>query len=263
VAEGAALVRLGEAVLLVTDGNRATVQWAPEARHQDDDPSWLLQGWAVTLAMLQRGWLSVHAATVQVGSQVVAIAGARGAGKSTTAMALRRRGHRLLVDDVTLVQCHDRRAWVQPFWRNVHLLPDAASQLDLDFGALPMLAGGRAKAAFRPEGPPGGPLELDQIVVLEPREPFSEVSLTRVRGASRMTTLAAHTSRDGTAPLILGPGRYFQLLGSLADSTPVHLLRRPRGTGTLDDVLNRIEEVCLAQDASGSSAQRSGMGENR
>ena len=37
-------------------------------------------GWAVTLAMLQRGDLSLHAATVRIGDEVVAIAGDRGAG---------------------------------------------------------------------------------------------------------------------------------------------------------------------------------------
>ncbi len=51
-----ALVRFaGGAGLLVEDGARVTVQWQPDPEQPDDDPSWLIQGWAVTLAMLQRG----------------------------------------------------------------------------------------------------------------------------------------------------------------------------------------------------------------
>lgn len=82
-----------------------------------------MQGWGVTLANMQRVNLSLHAATVQIGDQTVAIAGRRGAGKSTTSMALRARGHQLLVDDVTLIEFRDGAAWTTPFARNVHLLP--------------------------------------------------------------------------------------------------------------------------------------------
>lgn len=237
-----ALVRFQSgAGLLVTGGHQAIVDW-DQAEEEAADPSWLVQGWVVTLAMLQRGHLSLHAATVRIGDQTVAIAGHRGAGKSTTSMALRKRGHQLLIDDVTLIEFHDGRAWTTPYPRNVHLLPDAANAVGLDFDALPVLAGGRAKAAFRAEDPPTEPVMIDHIVVLSP-DHEDGVRMTPKRGAGRLPVLMGHTRRDGIAPLVLGQQRYFSLLSKLADTTPVSLLRRPRQGWSLDEVVTAIESL--------------------
>lgn len=244
-----ALVRFqGGAGLYVRDGREVTVAWEPDPEQPDDDPSWLIQGWAVTLAMLQRGDLSLHAATMAIGDKTIAVAGHRGAGKSTTAMGLRNRGHQLLVDDVTLIEFHDGAAWTTPYPRNVHLLPDAAAAVGLDFDALPMLAGGRVKAAFRAEDPPAEPRRIDHIVVLAPGLDAQSVTVTEARGAERLAMLVGHTRRDGIAPLVLGHSRYFSLLARLADTTGVSVIRRPRDTWTLDAVLNAIEDLSGASE---------------
>lgn len=245
VTQDEALVRFQSgASLLVTGGHSAVVDWdLPE--DDDADPSWLVQGWVVTLAMMQRGQLSLHAATVRVGDRTIAIAGHRGAGKSTTSMALRKRGHQLLVDDVTLIDFHDNKAWTTPFNRNVHLLPDAATAVGLDFEALPALAGGRVKAAFRAEDPPIEPLMIDHIVVLAPGA-WEGVSVETKRGAERLPALMGHTQRDGIAPIVLGQQRYFSLLSKLAHSTDVSVLRRPREGWSLDDVVDAIELLALS-----------------
>ena len=305
----------GDTRLLISDGRDVTLQW-DDAADPEGDPSWLLQGWAVTLAALQRGDLSLHAATVRVGEAVVAIAGDRGAGKSTTALGLRNRGHELLVDDVTLLEFRDDGAWTTPYARNVHLLPDAAAGLGIDFAALAPLALGRDKSAFRAEDPPIEPHRIDLVVVLDPDlaepvgadepgeadepleadepggadEPLGpgdrwldvetdfgaaeaprahgdddptgsdvSVTVTEVRGAQRLRTLIDHTVRDGLAPLILGQSAYFTQLARLADSAPVHVLRRPAGAWSLDEVLDAIER--LARDvamADGQTASHTG-----
>lgn len=232
----------GGAGLLVEGGKDVTVQWQPEPG-DTSDPSWLIQGWAVTMAMLQRGDLSLHAATLQIGDKVIAVAGHRGAGKSTTSMGLRQRGHKLLIDDVTLIEFRDREAWTTPYSRNVHLLPDAAAAVGLDFEALPLLAGGRNKVAFRAEDPPEEPHKIDHIIVLAPGKSVEEVRVIERRGFSRVTTLTGHTRRDGIAPLVLGHDRYFSLLTKLADSAPVWEINRPKEEWTLDTVLDRIEAI--------------------
>lgn len=238
-----ALVRLGGgAAVLVENGRSVTVDWRPDPDSPDDDPSWIVQGWAVTLAMLQRGDLSLHAATVRIGDEVVAIAGHRGAGKSTTSMALRQRGHALLIDDVTLIEFRDGEAWTTPYSRNVHLLADAAEALGVNFKALPMLAGGRNKVAFRAEDPPEEPQRIDRIVVLAPGADVAEVTLQEAHGGQRLSALLAHTRRDGIAPLVLGQERYFDLMAKLSKSCPVYVLRRPREGWTMDDVLDLIED---------------------
>ena len=130
----------GGNALLVEDGRTVTVQWAHDPDEADADLSWLVQGWSVTLASLQRGNLSLHASTVQIGDEIVRSAGHQGAGKSTTAMGLRARGHRLLVDDTTVVEFRDGGAWTTPYARNVHLLRDTAEAVGVDADAFPLLA---------------------------------------------------------------------------------------------------------------------------
>lgn len=260
----------GGTTLRVADGREAVIQ-LPEAdlpsdaRYPDQagmrgalvadseqggevDLSWMVQGWAITLATLQRGDLSLHAATVRIGDRVVAVAGARGAGKSTTAMGLRNRGHQLLVDDVTLVHFDaDGVPVALPFDRNVHLLPDAVDALGLDLETLPLLFGGRKKVAFRPETVDQVPQKIDQIVVLQRSGGVEQPILREVRGVQRVPVLHRHTSRDGIAPLVLGKQRYMALVARLADAVPVRTVTRPKEGWTLPEVLDLIEESAVTE----------------
>jgi hypothetical protein len=251
--ERVAAVRFaGGAAVMVEDGKDVTVHWAPGPDEADLDASWLVQGWAVTLASLQRGNLSLHAATVDIDGEIVAIAGRRGAGKSTTAMGLRARGHRLLIDDVTLVEFRDDgSAWTTPYARNVHLLPDSAAAVGIDFDALPLLAGGRTKVAFRAEEPDVVPMRIDRVVVLSPSAHVEAVELSDVQGAARVPLLANNLSRDGIAPIVLGQARYFSLLARLANAAPVQLVTRPAQDWSLDDVLDAIEAAVVRTAAGG------------
>lgn len=255
--ERAALVRLGSgAAVLVEDGCRVTVHWDADesetdvldaqsgptaARPTDEDRSWVVQGWAVVLATMQRGQLCLHASTVEVGSDVVAIAGRRGAGKSTTSMGLRARGHRLLVDDSSVLELRPDGAWLLPYSRNVHLLPDAAEALGVDFEALAPLAGRAVKSSFLAEETSVEPRRIERIVVLQPTAAVTEPTVVEVHGLTRVQALRNHLVRDGVAPLVMGNDRFFAQLTQLADVTRVQLLQRPMEGWTLDEVLDVIE----------------------
>jgi aryl sulfotransferase len=235
-------VSFGEGrALLVENGARAVVQWREGPDESPDaDLSWLVQGWAVTLASLQRGRLSLHASTVRIGEEIVALAGQSGAGKSTTAMGLRALGHELLIDDTTIIEFRDGGAWTTPYSRNVHLLPDAAEAVGVSFEALPALAGRFDKVAFLPEEPADEPHRIDRVVVLTRSATASEVSVREARGGDRVQALFHHVSRRGVAPAVLGRGVFFERLAQLANSTRIQVLQRPSETWTLDAVLDAV-----------------------
>lgn len=241
--------------LLVRDGHRILVDpGTASSAEPDGDPAWLIQGWGVTLAMLQRGGISLHASVLDVHGRVICVAGDRGAGKSTTAMTLRARGHRLLVDDVALVTVVEEHglssAWVRPFARNVHLLPDSVTALGLDDAELLPMSGGRTKSAIRLEPPPDQPRLIDDVVVLtralDPATADREPSLHPVSGVEKVALVRRHTDRDGLAPLILGQQGYFDRLTQLAGAVRVSELVRPDGVDTMAAVVAAIEGLSSA-----------------
>lgn len=251
-----ALVTFAEGTRLYVANGRDVVLEIPD---EDAEPSWLVQGWAATLASLQRGDISLHACTVRIGEAVVALAGRSGAGKSTTSMALRKAGHTILVDDVTILDLGGEDLRMRPFSRNVHLLPDSAHALGLDFNSLPPLSGAGRKASFRPEQIDAAPVTVDAIVLLDPRPEADGVLLEQVTGRERLTALDAHTRRTGIAPLVLGYDRYFELTAEVADRCPVWRLVRPKQDWTLDQVVATIEELAQRYSCTSPAATSDSM----
>lgn len=239
----AVLVRFGpHRRMLVENGRTITLDWpildGDEPTHEI---SWVAQGWGVVVATMQRGELPLHATTLRIGERVMSIAGASGAGKSTTALGLVQRGHELLVDDTTLVHLDDQAVRVTPYCRNIHLLPDTAERLGIDFAALDLLAGGREKAALRPTEPPVAPSPIDGIVILQRDPTISSPTAEEVRGARRVTVLGEHLARNGLSAAFLGPHQHFEFVSRIAGTARVVMLRRPETGWSLDEVLDLIE----------------------
>lgn len=250
------LVRFGpHRRMLVQGGRILTLDWPLlEGDQPTHEVSWVIQGWGVVLAMLQRGELPLHASTLRVGGRVVAIAGVSGAGKSTTSLGLVARGHELLVDDTTLVHFDDDAVRITPYARNVHVLPDTAEMLGIDFASLDLLAGGREKAALRPTEPPVEPVAIDCIVVLRPDPTLDAPEVETVRGVARVAVLHEHLSRNGLAEALLGPQRHFDLVSRLASIARMVVIRRPTATWSLDAVLDLIEQQVQAVEPTAASA---------
>jgi len=249
VTEKAALVRFGpRRRMLVEDGRRLTIDWPREDGDlTTHDVSWVPQGWGVVMAVLQRGNLVLHASTVIVNGTTVALAGDPGAGKSTTSLGLAARGHRLLVDDSTLLRVTDGAAHVTPYCRNLHILPDTAEMFGIDFASLDLLSGNRRKAIFTPEEPPTEPVGLARVVVLEIDDTVDSPTCDELVGSAKMMALRAHVSRSGLARAILGPEREFALVSQLASAVAVHRIRRPSLPMSLDGVCDAVEELSRRQ----------------
>ena len=119
----------------VQDGVEITVE--PEPGDDPDRVRTLLYGLVAAIVLAQRGEFALHASTVAVGSTGLALAGRSGAGKSTAALALECRGHRMVADDISAVRIPARPhehadPVVLPFGRHRHVWPDTATALGLD-----------------------------------------------------------------------------------------------------------------------------------
>lgn len=119
-------------------GTRIWAAW-PEPLTIEDTATYLL-GPVMGFVLLLRGTHCLHASAVDVGGRAIALVGAPGAGKSTTAAAFAKLGHCVLSDDVTtLASFCGTTARVQPAYPCVRLWPESAEALFGSADALPLL----------------------------------------------------------------------------------------------------------------------------
>lgn len=222
------------AAYLVEGGRRVTVQprMAPDA----PDIRVLLLGSVFGFLCHQRGVLPLHAGCVEVGGRAVALAGVSGAGKSTLTAAFRRRGHRVLADDVTVVDvAAPGGPLVLPAFPRLKLWRDAIDGLGLRVDGLERSRAGLEKfnlpleAGFRAES-----LPLAAIYKLEPVNDPRHAGIVRLRGVDVMVALTQVVYRRMMA---VHAGRQGAMMAGLIRlaSLPVSTLAQVPDLAALDD----------------------------
>ncbi|HLN24400.1 MAG TPA: hypothetical protein VK558_10480, partial [Patescibacteria group bacterium] len=196
-AEGAALLHIAGLVrILVQGGCRMTVE---RLRPDGSDPVWrlFLLGSALGILCLQRGLYPLHAASLRVGGRVLAIAARSGGGKSTLALALTRRGHGLLSDDVAVLKIQPQGVELLPAFPRLKLWRDTLNGLDIDAANLPRVRDGLEKYDLRPStGFDPSPTRLDAILTLAEGP---ELALRRTAATAAIPAVHAHVSRPRAA----------------------------------------------------------------
>ncbi len=86
-------------------------------------------GWCMAFLFTQRGYSAIHCSALEFGDGCVLVSGVSGAGKSTTAMELIKRGHRYLVDDIAMIRPDDGFI-VQPAFPIQKMCRDVAEKSD-------------------------------------------------------------------------------------------------------------------------------------
>lgn len=216
----------------------------------------LLQSTGVRYLLHLQGRPALHAAVVERDGIALALVGEQGAGKSTTAAALARRGYRVLCDDLAAL-CQENGAWsVYPGPPSLRLTPDTLEALGREANPThPVWARPHQMAAAEYQGivdkvlvcpqgaprrEPGRPVPLAAIYVLLPRCLESTAALVRpLSPAIAMGELAHHLSN---CPL---PGHgsqieTFRTLAALAQSCPVRGVERPDDLAALSLVCDAI-----------------------
>lgn len=109
---------------LVKDGREMVVDPSPGV-----DQSLLcafVRGPAFAVLLYQRGRLTLHASAVAMSGGAVVFLGRSGAGKSTIARALHKRGHDIVADDIVAVQTNEKCPVVFPGFPILRLYPEVA-----------------------------------------------------------------------------------------------------------------------------------------
>lgn len=118
---------------LVSKGCRITVD--PDEVASDHDVRVFLLGTCLGALLHQRGAFVLHASGIGTPEGAVLFAGHSGAGKSTLLAELMRRGHKMMVDDVSAITPdadNGGRLVVMPSYPRTRLWSDAAAHFDID-----------------------------------------------------------------------------------------------------------------------------------
>jgi hypothetical protein len=103
-----------------------------QIRHRRDDQASAesfqvyMLGQALSFALIERGFEPLHGTAVVVDGRAVAFLGRSGFGKSSLAASFLEAGHRVLTDDLLIVQRSDKRVLAYPGPPRIKLLPDMA-----------------------------------------------------------------------------------------------------------------------------------------
>lgn len=195
------------------------------------------------LAMLlqQRGFFALHGSSIQIGRRAVCIAGASGAGKSTIAMALRYRGHRLLSDGMTVLLSGDAgEMMVLPGPRVARLWPDAAEHLGISVADLPRVQPSHEKRVSTLEalGDPS-PVVLARVLATSVGEPFGIAPIGAAAGVMQLVKNAFLVDWIDAAS---GPA-LLELSAGVATRAQVDRMLRGASLSDLDRVVGLLEAL--------------------
>jgi hypothetical protein len=204
-----------------------------------DDLLVYLQGPILGFVLRLRGVTCLHASAAVVDGRALAVVGAGGMGKSTSAATFARAGVPVLTDDVLALADRGAAFDVQPGLPRVLLWSESVRALFGDPEALPRVVGNWDKRYLDLRRP--GYLFADRraplgaIYVLGERLPRGErPRITALSGAGALVHLVANTYAndflDGAQR-----ARELEVLGRLVNHVPVRLVRAPDDPGQARD----------------------------
>jgi hypothetical protein len=233
---------------VIVDGAGTAVyaRWVPPAT-RESTLAYLL-GHFLGLVLRLRGVTCLHGSAIAVGKQAVILVGESGAGKSTTAAALARRGFPVVADDFAALTDRETQFLVQPGYPNLLLLPSSVQALWGRPDALPPPTPGWDKLSFDRAHPEFNwceqVLPLGAVYLLGGRKPgLPRPAIQPLSGAKGLLRLVA----DSYCGKMLDRERRageFATLGRLMRLVPVRSVQPPASIDLLEGLCDAILDDC-------------------
>ncbi len=241
-------------------GTRIWIWWPEPFSVVDVVP--YLQGQLMGLVLRLRGVTCLHASSILIGDQSIAVTGPAGSGKSTTAAAFLKMGYPVLADDVTPVFEKGGRFFAQPAHPRIWLCPEMVETLYGKRDALPQYAPSWEKRYINVNAAgPGMPMEpqpLAAIFVLSDRanEPHRP-AITEGAPRDILLHLLCNTYVNHLLDSEMR-AREFELLSHLLGKVPVVLLHPHEDASRIPLLCQTIlDEVARRFSSSGGNGTKS------
>jgi hypothetical protein len=229
----------GVATYYAHDGTEIVVD--PEAGAPEIDLRSYLMGSLFAAICHQRGLLPLHASAIATPQGAAAFLGASGAGKSSIAAFLARGGHRILADDICVIDPaaqRDKRVlpvapWLK-LWDTTLEAMGESSQ-----GLLKVFVDDE-KYRYTLEQPESA-TALAELILLQRDDSLTEPAFERLTPVQAVQAVLDFTYQ---AWLVRATGQtehYFRLCGRALDGVRVTRMRRPWGFDAMDSTLAALE----------------------
>jgi hypothetical protein len=236
----------GTGRILVRDGAQVTIE--PEPGADPRATRAVLAGPIQAVLWHQRGLLPLHANAIAVNGRAVALAGPAASGKSTLAAVLAAMGHRVMADDVCVVDVGaGAECSVLPGSSHLRLWRDALDHLGIAAEGLPRALS--CKEQFLVDRPEGFVREARKLVavVLLRRQSSGAFTIERLRGIGAISALhrVVHMRRPARA-LGREPEIFAALTQLAAAGVTVWRLRLPDDPACLEEAAAKVLTVLEA-----------------
>ena len=223
------------------EGREIWATW-PSNLSIEDTATYLL-GPVLGFLLRLRGVTCLHGSAVAFGEKATAFVGSEGAGKSTTAAALARRGHAILSDDVVALAERDGSFLAHPAYPYLCLWPESVQSLYGSAEALPQFSAnyekrclslGKQELRFAEQA-----LPLAAIYILgerrgDPAPLIEELTPQRAFLALVANTFATNTLDSGMR------AKEFETLARLAPRVPIRALYAHHDASRLPDLCDLL-----------------------
>jgi hypothetical protein len=218
----------------VQHGNTITVERLNNAT--DEEVRLFLLGSAFGAMIHQREMLPFHGSTVVKNGGAWVIGGSSGAGKSSLAATLVRRGFDLLADDISVIKMEASQPVVYPGIPHLKLWEDVMKKLEEDLSLYPKVRPQLLKYR-KPAGKEfiNAPTPLHGIVILGTmNNPGFE--LKTIKGVEKFNLLKNNTYRYQYLNGLEKTVQHFRLATALASSCKLYQLKRPSSPLLLEEL---------------------------
>jgi hypothetical protein len=215
---------------------------APEEGAPELDVRSYLMGSLFAIICHQRGLLPLHASAIESPQGAAAFLGASGAGKSSTVAFLARRGHRIVADDICVVDpAAPREQRVLPVAPWLKLWDQTLEAMGESSHGLARVFADDEKYRYRLQEPESA-TGLAELVLLERDDALKEPVFERLAPVKAMQAVLDFTYQSWLVRAIRRTEHYFLLCGRALEGVRVTQMRRPWGFDAMETNLAALEE---------------------
>jgi hypothetical protein len=223
-----------------------------EEGHDPGDVTLFLLGTCFAVILQQRGCIVMHASAVSVHGKAMLFCGQSGAGKSTIAAMLCKRGYPLMNDDVCSLRPESGGSFsVTPDGRMLKLWTPSVDHLELAERRGPSVRNNTDKFYLAPPVSERASQRVGGVYILQGLPEGESVSLARLSVVEGMMELKRNSYRPSLVWAMSMEARYFQATAALQADASLYALRRPMDFGLADAVMDLLESHWKTLESSG------------